>query len=504
MKNEIKTGAILGYANMIATLLVSLLYTPVLLSKLGQSEYGLYALVASIIGYLSVLDMGFGNAMVRFVSKSKAKDNKEEEKKINGLFLLLYLIIGIIALVIGFALIGNIDSIFKSLTIEELKKAKIIMIILVMTISLSFPLSIFDSYAISSEKFRFIKTLAIIQTIIVPLTMLPLLFLGYKAIAMVIVTSSYTLLFHFITAYYCLKKIKMKIVFSFRNIDKSLLKDIIIYSFFIFLNIIIDNIYNNTDQVILGIVSGTVAVSIYSISMKISQINMKFSTTISNLFFPKINKLLIEKDGEKKVSDLFIKVSRIQLYVMTLVLLGFIIFGEKFIILWVGKDYIDSYYILLLLMIPSLIPLTQNIGISILQAKNIHKFRSIIYFAIAILNVFLSVPLARLYSGIGAAIGTAAATLIGQIIVMNIYYWKVAKIDIPTYWKRFVKFVFPVAVVSLIIRKFVLSIQSNIICLMLAFLFVILYFIYSYQYMNDEEKNYITKIKNKILRRKMI
>ena len=65
MKKEIKTGAILGYINMIASLLVSFLYTPILLKSLGQSEYGLYALVASVIGYLSVLDMGFGNAMMR-------------------------------------------------------------------------------------------------------------------------------------------------------------------------------------------------------------------------------------------------------------------------------------------------------------------------------------------------------------------------------------------------------------------------------------------------------
>ena len=70
MKKEIKIGAILGYVNMIVSLLVSFLYTPILLKHLGQSEYGLYALVASIIGYLSVLDMGFGNAMIRFVSKS--------------------------------------------------------------------------------------------------------------------------------------------------------------------------------------------------------------------------------------------------------------------------------------------------------------------------------------------------------------------------------------------------------------------------------------------------
>ena len=501
MKNEIKTGAILGYVNMAASLLVSLLYTPILLSNLGQSEYGLYALVASVIGYLSVLDMGFGNAMIRFVSRSKVKQTKSDENKINGLFLLLYLIIGIIAFIIGLILLFNISSIFKSLTPLELKKARTIMIILIFTISISFPLSIFDSYVVSSEKFKFIKILALIQTLIIPITMLPLLFLGYKAIAMVIVTSSYTIIFHLITMYYCFKKLDMKINFSFKNIDKVLLKEVLFYSLFIFLNIIVDNIYNNTDQIILGIVSGTVAVSIYSVSMKISQINMRFSTTISGLFFPKINKLLEEDDGDKKVSDIFIKVSRIQLYVMALILFGFVIFGKQFIILWVGEQYIDSYYILLLLLIPSIVPLTQNIGISILQAKNKHKFRSLIYLIIAILNVLISIPLARQYAGIGAAIGTALATIIGQIVTMNIYYWKVVKIDIPTYWRRFLKFMVPLGVVSIVLRKYISMINNNLLCLALALVFVLFYVIYAYFYTNNEERNYLKSIKKRLFKR---
>ena len=127
---------------------------------------------------------------------------------------------------------------------------------------------------------------------------------------MVIVTSFYSLAFHAITVYYCLKKLKMKISFNFKNIDKVFLKEIFVYSFFIFLNIVVDNIYTNTDQVILGNVAGTIAISIYAVGAKISTINTNFSTTISGLFFPRINKTLEQEDGDKKVSDLFIKVSK--------------------------------------------------------------------------------------------------------------------------------------------------------------------------------------------------
>ena len=502
MKKEIKIGAVLGYINMIASLLVSFLYTPILLKNLGQSEYGLYALVASIIGYLSVLDMGFGNAMVRFVSRSKANPDKASESKINGLFLFLYMIIGIISLIVGFILIQNISSIFAALTPDELSKARIIMIILVFTVSLSFPLSIFDSYVLSCEKFKYIKILSLIKTLIVPLTMLPLLFMGHKAITMVIVTSSYSIIFHMITIFYCFKKLKMKIDFSFHNIDKILLREVLVYSFFIFLNIVVDNIYNNTDQVILGNVAGTIAVSIYAVAARVSSINTSFSTTISGLFFPRITKTLEEDNGNKKVSDLFIRVSRIQLYIMALIMFGFIVFGRQFILLWVGNDYVSAYYILLLLMIPAIIPLTQNIGISILQARNKHKFRSVVYLCIAILNIFISIPLAREYGGVGAAVGTAIANIIGQITIMNFYYWKKLEIDIPTYWKRFINYMLPFGMFSSGVYYLVSKITFSFLTLLLAIvIYTVIYLGYAYLYMNEEEKGYVKKIKNKVLRR---
>ena len=502
MKKELKIGAILGYVNMIASLLISFLYTPILLKHLGQSEYGLYALIASVIGYLSVLDMGFGNAMVRFVSKSKASPDKLNENKINGMFLFLYLIIGIIAFIIGFILIGNIGGIFQALTPEELSKARIMMIILVCTVSVSFPLSIFDSYVLSNEKFKYIKILSLIKTLIVPLTMLPLLFLGHKAITMVLVTSSYSILFHLITIYYCFKKLKMKICFEPRNMDKVLLREVLVYSFFIFLNLIVDSVYNNTDQVILGSVSGTIAVSIYAVAARVSSINTSFSTTISGLFFPRITKTLEEKDGSKKVSDIFIKVSRIQLYIMALIMFGFIVFGRQFILLWVGNDYISAYYIILLLMVPAIIPLTQNIGISILQAKNKHKFRSVVYACIAVLNIAISIPLARAYGGVGAAIGTAVANIIGQITIMNFYYWKKVDIDIPTYWKRFIAFMLPLAIYSAGVYYVVSKIQFRFLTLIIAIIiYTLIYFGYAYLFTNDEEKAYVKKIFKKILRR---
>ena len=501
MKKQIKVGAILGYINMILNILISLFYIPFMLKYMGQSEFGLYSLITSVIAYLSILDLGFGNSMIRYVSKSES--NKIEVAKINGMFLFLYSIIGLLSLIIGVVLIFNAGSIFaSSLTIYEIEKAKILLMILVINVSLSFPLSVFDSYIISNEKYVYSKSLFIIQSLSKPVIMIPLLLLGFKSIAMTLVVATLNIAIHIAMAIYCFKKLNMKFSFSLKNIDKKLLKEIFIYSFFIFLSIIVDKVFNSTDQVILGIVSGTVAVSVYAVAQQIINMNTQCSTVIGSLFLPKITKLLKEKESDKKISNIFITVSRIQIYIMMLILFGFIIFGKFFINLWAGIEYLDAYYIIVIILLSSIVPLTQNIGISVIQAKNQHQFRSIIYFVIAILNIAISIPLAKQYGGIGAAIGTAIAALCGQIISMNIFYYKKSKLDIPTYWKFFVKMFVQYSLLSGIFMLCFNYIEMNKITFIIGIiLFIVMYFLISYLNFNDYEKDLIKRLKKIYLKR---
>lgn len=435
MVNQRKSGATLSYVYLILNSSISIIYTPLMLRLMGQSEYGLYVLVSSVIAYLSVLDMGFGNAIIRYTAKYRALDDKKAEYKLNGMFLGLYTVIGIVAFVIGILLCANVDKIFSnSLTVSEIETAKILMIILVINVAVSFPLSIFGAIITAYEQFVIPKILNIVRALLQPAIMLPLLYFGYKSVAMVVVTTCLNIFILLFNMVYCFKKLKIKVIFA--KIDVNLLKEIGAYSFFILLNIIVDKIYLSTDKFILGIVSGTVTVAIYGVAMQLYDYYILFSTSINGVFLPKITEMVVKGVDDEEISDLFIRIGRIQFMIMALIFSGFFTVGHDFIIRWAGAEYEQAYYIELILMLPALVPLIQNTGISILQAKNIHKFRSIVYVFVAVANIFISIPLAKEFGGIGAAIGTGIATCIGQIIVMNIYYHKKAKLNIFKFWKE--------------------------------------------------------------------
>lgn len=122
------------------------------------------------------------------------------------------------------------------------------------------------------------------------------------------------------------------------------------------------------------------------------------------------------------------------IFLLGLVATGFIIFGQKFIELWAGPGFSDSYWITILIIIPFTVDLIQNIGLSILQAKNQYTFRARIYSCVGILNLCLALPLGIRYGGIGCAIATGISMFVGNGLGMNWYYSKYIGLDIKNFW----------------------------------------------------------------------
>lgn len=431
--NQLKAGAFLSYVSIVLNNVIGLFYMPFMLRMMGQNEYGLYSLVASVVAYLTVLDLGFANAIVRYTAKFRAENKTKEQYEMFGMFLILYCVIGVLAFLIGLILYFNVNTLFDTtMNPEDLGKIRIMMLLMVFNIAFTFPMSIWGAIITAYEDFVFQKLVNIIRIILNPIVMIVLLCMGYKAIAMVVILTLFNIMTLCINAWYCHYKLHIKVKFA--RFKWMFLKEVTIYSFWIFLNSIMDRIYWSTGQFVLGMFSGAAVVAVYAVAIQLEHIFMSFSTAISGIFLPKVTAMVTKEHNDKAISDLFIRTGRIQYIIMCFILTGFILFGKQFIILWAGKDYEEAYVITLLFFIPLTVPLIQNLGIIILQARNQMKFRSILYIVIAIASLCISIPLAKEYGGIGCAAGTAIALILGQIITMNIYYYKKIHIDIPKFW----------------------------------------------------------------------
>lgn len=440
MKNQVKIGAVLSYLGMGINIIIGLIYTPVMIRLLGQNEYGLYNTVASTISTLSVLKMGFNSSYVRYYAKYRK--NEKKLSSLNGLFLLIFSVIGLIALFCGIYLTINLELVFSSgLTEKEYGTAKILMLLLTFKLAISFPMSVFSSIISAHERYLFQKLLGIIGTICNPLVTLPLLLMGYKSIGLVCVSVIIAFTTEIIDVYYVLKVLRNK--FVFHSFEKGLFKSLFVYSSFIAINMIVDQINWNVDKILLGRYRGTEEVAIYSVGFSLYSYYQMFSTSISGIFTPRIHKIVVDikckKEQNKKLTELFVKVGRIQYLLLALIATGILIFGKEFITnIWADKGYSNSYYVALLLVFPATIALIQNIGIEIQRAENKHQFRSFIYAGMALLNLCLSIILCQKFGSIGSAIGTSISLIIANGLIMNIFYHKKCNINIIVFWKNII------------------------------------------------------------------
>lgn len=306
-----KTGAILSYVSIVINTIIQLLYTPLLIRMLGQSEYGLYSLVASIIGYLTVLDLGFGNAIIVYTTKYRTQKNFDKEKILHGMFKIVFIVLGILAGIISLVLFFNVERIFSNtMSNIEIFKMKIMMLILAFNLMITFSFSIYNSIITAYEKFIFQKVITIIHTLLKPLIMLPLLFLGFKSISLCVVITIANIIVLITNYIYCKKKLNIST--KFKGFDKNIFKTIISYSIWIFLGVIVDKANWSIDNFVLGAVSGTIAVSIYSIAATLNLLFINLSTAISGVMLPKMAKLVEKKATSEELTNELIKVGRIQ------------------------------------------------------------------------------------------------------------------------------------------------------------------------------------------------
>lgn len=434
--NQLKAGVLLSYISIAINSVIQVVYTPVMLRLLGQNEYGLYTLTGSVISYLGLLSFGIGGAYLRFYSAERAKKDDEAVAKLNGMFLLVYCSVGILAILGGTILSANASVVFgEKLTAEELSSAKLLLVLMAANLAISLPNSVFTSYISACEQYIFQRILQIASSILNPFLALPLMLMGYGSLALVLASLLMTVLTLVCNVWYCFQKANMRI--CFRKLHWGLLKDVYTFSFFIFLNQVIDQVNWNVDSYLLGRFWGTATVAVYGLASRINSLYLSFSTAISSVFAPKINRIVAEKqDPNRELLSLMVKVGRIQAMVLGLLLMGLITLGKPFL-LWLGKSdaYLDSYPVMLMLIVPVSVPLIQNIGLEIQRAKNKHRFRSLIYAVMAFMNVLLSIPLSKRNGATGAAFGTMVSLVLGNIIIMNWYYHTHLGMNMREFWR---------------------------------------------------------------------
>lgn len=441
--NQRKQGILLSYLNIILHAVIGFLYVPILLHYIGKSEYGLYQLMGSLIAYFGVMDFGLSATVIRFYAKYRAEGNTTGMENILAISMRCYGIVTALALLIGVVCYQFLDQIFaRNMTLGELIEAKEIFLLLLLNIVISLSTMVFRSVINACERFLFLKGLETIQLVTQPIFVVLLLQRHPIAFTVAAVQTALNLGLSLSRLLYC--KVVLKVRIQFHAWDRELFREFKNLALSVFVVTLIDQVFWKTNQIILGIVAGTGAVAVYSLASIIYLAYMALSGAISGVYLPYVTGMVARREPVSALSRLFCQIGRWQYYLLALVATGFIIFGRQFICLWAGEGFLDAYWITILIILPFTIDLIQNVGLSILQAMNRYDFRARVYFCTGLLNLFLAIPLAIRFGGIGCAFATGLSMFLGNGVVMNWFYKKHIGLDIPGFWRQIGRITIPV------------------------------------------------------------
>ncbi len=505
-KSQLKIGVILNYINLLLGNLIPVFYTPIMLQLLGQSEYGLYKLSSNITSYLSLISFGMGSAITRYLIKAHEENGEEAEEKMLGLFSRIFRLIAIITFVVGVILSLIIGLWYSdSLTSSELITMRILVFILSLNTAINFLMTPQISVVTAHEKFIFLQFMNIATTCVLPIVNLIVLFLGFASIGMAMSSLILSVVIRVLYYGYATRAVGIKAKYS--KMSSNVLKEILTFSFWIFVANVVGQLNNATDFVMIGAIPAlaTVGVAVYNVGSVFNGIVISLTTGISNVISPKTQKLVFSGASNDELTDLAIRVGRLQCYIIALLVTGFISFGQPFIQFYVGSGYEDAYWVAILMMIPNMIPLVQSVCFSIVIAQNKHRFRAVVYLGIAIGNVIGTWLLMQVMGIIGAALMTGIALTIGQGFIMNWYYWKKIGLDMIRFWKNVGKiYILPIImnVITLFLANYidfynVITLISGII------VFTVIYIALNWLFiMNDYEKGIFSSPLKKIMYKK--
>ncbi len=426
---EIKYGALLSYTLILINTFYGLFFIPFLISRIGDEGYGIYKIIGSLIGSLTILDMGIGSTVLRYTAKFHAEKNRIKIGNFSAIGMIQASILSAIIVFISIFIYFQIDRFFgTSLSPAGLFKARQLFLLFIIIMILNIYDKVIFGIISGCEHFIFANSIKI-SGVSLKILVSFLLILKIGDSACLLYTEIFILIFiTVLQLFYILKIIKIKIKFLYW--DPDLFRSSIKYTFLIFIQSIALQFNGNLDNMVIGAIVGAAAVAVYSIGLQLFYMFEQFAMAFSDLMLPSISKQIAENACITDLENTVIKIGRFEFMALGGALCAYLMIGREFIVLWLGTSYLQAWMVGLILMIPASVPLVQNVCLSILRAQNKMKFRTAAICFMSVFNLIITVMGVRRFGPLAACAGTAVSLIFANIIAMNIYYIKVIKLNI--------------------------------------------------------------------------
>jgi len=339
-----------GAGGYVVPMFVNLISIPLLLRGLGEAAFGLQSLVAVIIGYLTIMDMGLTWPIIKYLAEDRAKNDTESANRMLNTTLNLYGMIGIVGMVVIFlAAEWLARSVFK-MPAELIPQATLVFRLASIGFLGSVGISWGQSLSMGLQRYEISGTVSVVSNVVGVGLGLVMVYAGYGVVSYVLVRVIVSLASG--PAYWLLAR---RLLPTFRikwRIDLATLQRIRGYVGYGAINRVVSSLVSRLDQTLIGIWLGVAAAGIYSVPFLVVNSLGYMISVMLGFIFPMASELQSLKEMDS-LRDIF---TRATLFVSSLAGMVFIplfVLGDIFLALWVPSIAQQATSVLRLLTLAS-------------------------------------------------------------------------------------------------------------------------------------------------------
>lgn len=441
---QIKIGILISYFSIGVNVLLTLLYTPWMIEKLGQEQYGLYTLATSLVSLIA-FDFGMSAAVSRYLAKYRAEDMEDEANNFASAVFQIYFLIDVILLLVFIILFFCIEILYKGLTFAEIAIFKKVYLIVAFYTLLSFPGVPLNGILTAYERFIELKVTELIQRTLSVVLVVFFLLRGADVAAIVFANAIVGIPVMLVRFLIVKKDIGLKIKLNkrFRDIYRNILS----FSIWSSIGSMSVNLTYSLVPSIFAITLNSTAIALYSPASVLGSYFYSVASAVNGMFLPTVSRYVADGSDEK-ITDLMIRVGRYQTFVMGLIYMGYVCVGDQFIYLWLGEDFSASYICAIFTMFPLIFRYSQQIGNTTIVAKNYVKLQGIIFIVITIAGNLLVLALSKCGGVVGGCVAVSFTTM-AYVFGLNYIHQRKVGINVRSFYKNcYSSMIIPMVAVS--------------------------------------------------------
>lgn len=422
---SIVTNAISNWAAMAINIVVGFILTPYIVEHLGTAQYGIWALVLSVIGYYGLLDLGVSSAVVRYVARYAGQHKYESLNQVINTSITIFSIAGFIAIAVSILAAEPLAKFFNVEAHNYLAFKQCIWL-LGITAGLMLPGNVLGVALIGHERFVIRNTIQITISLLRCGLSMYVLYKGGKLLELCWINFGLGV-FRILINLAVLKLFFRHIILSPKLVNKSMFSVLFSFGFLTSIVQVGNMLKTKLDAILIGRYLDMDSVGLFSIAALLCFYLSTFIKSCSGVSQPRLA-TLAGQDNNKIFSRTIIKYSIIISNMVACGGLALYLLNEDFLRLWIPENIANIptistvVSIILLMMIPDLMV---NVSFNALLAVKKHQYYAYQTVAEGIAHLIISIILVRWYGIYGVVLGGAIPTLLTRFFVQPIYCSKI-------------------------------------------------------------------------------